>query len=123
MHSKPSVHVIDDDTLTLEVISSYLGDRFQVTTFSNPENALRSLQSSPPDLVLLDIVMPQLDGLDLLARLRERNQQQKVIIMTGQSTLSRVLASHRLRACDYIIKPIQKNDLASKVNKAFEQES
>ncbi len=100
------VAIIDDEQDILEMIEKYLkrAGNFEVITFNNPINALTRIDKSY-DVVLLDIMMPQMNGLDVLKTLREKNEAVKVVMMTAYSTLDKVLKSHREGATHYIMKP------------------
>lgn len=100
------VAVIDDEQEILDMIEKYLSraSGFEVMTFSNPLNAISRIDKSY-DAVLLDIMMPQMNGLDVLKRLHEKEPKLKIIMMTAYSTLDKVLKSHREGATHYIMKP------------------
>jgi len=100
------VAVIDDEQEILDMIEKYLSrtQGFAVTTFSNPQNAISRIDKSY-DVVLLDIMMPQMNGLDVLKSLHEKAPELKIIMMTAYSTLDKVLTSHREGATHYIMKP------------------
>ena len=100
------VAVIDDETEILNMISRFLNrnGKYSVTTFSNPVTAVNSLDESF-DVVLLDIMMPQMNGLDALEKIIEKTPDQKVIMMTAYSTLDKVLKSHKEGAVHYLMKP------------------
>jgi len=100
------VAVIDDENEILSVIQRFLSrsGKYNVTTFSNPVTALDSIDSTY-DIIMLDIMMPQMNGLDVLEKLMEKNPNQKVIMMTAYSTLDKVLKSHKHGATHYLMKP------------------
>ena len=101
------IAIVDDEQDILDVLEKFLnrGSEFDVTTFSKPLDGLSSVQSGSYDLVLLDIMMPQLDGLEFLRKLRESNPDVKVIMMTAYDTLERSLEAHKYGAKNYITKP------------------
>ena len=101
------VMVIDDEPQITQMIENALSANkdIQCSTFNNPLSAISSLKSHAPDVVLLDIMMPQMDGLKALEEIRERCPTAKVIMITAYSTLDRVLSSHKKGAHDFIIKP------------------
>ena len=108
MSKKYSILVIDDEIEILDMLSRFLNrnPNFSVQTFSNPVSALSSINNNTKyDLVLLDIMMPQMNGLDVLEKLKEINSDQKVIMMTAYSTLDKVLKSHKIGATNYVMKP------------------
>ncbi|AYJ80456.1 response regulator [Aliarcobacter cryaerophilus ATCC 43158] len=117
MSKKYSIAVIDDEVEILDMLSRFLNRNpdFSVQTFSNPVSALSSINNSTKyDLVLLDIMMPQMNGLDVLEKLKEINSNQKVIMMTAYSTLDKVLKSHKIGATNYVMKPFSSLDSLEK---------
>ncbi|RLA74482.1 MAG: response regulator [Epsilonproteobacteria bacterium] len=103
---KYKIAVVDDESEILGMIKRFL-DRtgnYDVTTYSNPVVAVDSIDNSV-DAVLMDIMMPQMNGLDALEKIMEKNQNQKVIMMTAYSTLDKVLKSHKEGATHYLMKP------------------
>ena len=117
MSKKYSILVIDDEIEILDMLSRFLNrnPNFSVQTFSNPVSALSSINNNTKyDLVLLDIMMPQMNGLDVLEKLKEINSDQKVIMMTAYSTLDKVLKSHKIVATNYVMKPFSSLDALEK---------
>ena len=115
---KIRVAVVDDEQDILDMIEKFLkrSGNFDVTTFINPMNALSSINDSY-DVVLLDIMMPQMNGLDALKELRAKYPNLKVIMMTAYSTLDKVLNSHREGAIHYVMKPFfSMKSLEEKIN-------
>ena len=117
MSKKYSILVIDDEIEILDMLSRFLNrnPNFTVQTFSNPVSALSSINNNTKyDLVLLNIMMPQMNGLDVLEKLKEINSDQKVIMMTAYSTLDKVLKSHKIGATNYVMKPFSSLDALEK---------
>ena len=117
MSKKYSILVIDDEIEILDMLSRFLNrnPNFSVQTFSNSVSALSSINNNTKyDLVLLDIMMPQMNGLDVLEKLKEINSDQKVIMMTAYSTLDKVLKSHKIGATNYVMKPFSSLDALEK---------
>ena len=117
MSKKYSILVIDDEIEILDMLSRFLNrnPNFSVQTFSNPVSALSSINNNTKyDLVLLDIMMPQMNGLDVLEKLKEINSDQKVIMMTAYSNLDKVLKSHKIGATNYVMKPFSSLDSLEK---------
>lgn len=105
--NKPiKVAIIDDEQDILDMIEKFLkrSGGFTIEVFSNPLNALSRIDKSY-DIVLLDIMMPQMNGLDVLKELHEKMPELKIIMMTAYSTLDKVLKSHREGATHYVMKP------------------
>ena len=100
------VAIIDDEQDILDMIEKYLRrlGGFEVEVFSNPTHALTRVDGKY-DIVFLDIMMPQMGGLDVLKALRDKAPDLKIVMMTAYSTLDKVLQSHREGATHYIMKP------------------
>lgn len=114
---KYSIAIIDDETEILDMLNRYLSrkENFSVSIYSNPITALTSIESKKYDLILLDIMMPQMNGLDVLEKIKEKNPEQKVMMMTAYSTLDKVLKSHKEGATNFVMKPF--DSLANLENK------
>ena len=115
------VAVVDDETEILSMIQRFLNrsEKYQVTTFSNPITAVESIDKTY-DVVLLDIMMPQMNGLDALEKIMDKNPEQKVIMMTAYSTLDKVLKSHKHGATHYLMKPFDSlQAIETKINEVL----
>ena len=85
---KPRILIVDDDAATLASLSrAFALEGYTALTASSAARALERLEDEPVDAILSDVVMPEMDGLELLARLRERAPEVPVILMSGQATL------------------------------------
>lgn len=101
------VVIVDDEHEILNMLERFLKrEGYQVSCFNNPVTAINALQADT-DLVLLDIMMPQMNGLDALPKIIEKNKNIKVLMMTAFSTLDKVLKAHRHGADDYVMKPFE----------------
>ncbi|AXH08894.1 response regulator [Malaciobacter halophilus] len=107
MKESYKIAIIDDETEILNMLSRFLNrsGKYSVSTFSNPVIALDSIKNESYDLILLDIMMPQMNGLDALEKIMNINEEQKVVMMTAYSTLDKVLKSHKQGATNYVMKP------------------
>ncbi len=108
MDNRYKIAVIDDENEILSMIDRFLSrnGKYSVTTFSNPITAINTIDDSY-DLILLDIMMPQMNGLDALEKIIAKNPEQKVVMMTAYSTLDKVLKSHKEGATHYLMKPFE----------------
>jgi len=112
------IAIIDDEVQILQSIQRYLSRRkqFEITVFDNPTEARKPLLNAEFDLVLLDIMMPQLNGIDILKELKKEQVPTKVIMMTAYSTLERAILSKDIGADDYLTKPfVSLRDVENKI--------
>ena len=109
------VLVVDDEPGVQESLRMLLKQEFDVVTAGDVESALRSIASHPPDLILLDIMMPGPSGLDLLAELEERAVTAPVVVLTATTQLSVAVEAMKQGAADFITKPFELDALRHKV--------
>jgi len=113
---KESVLVVDDDARMLRMIQMILGaEGYQVFMASNGEAALKMLVAENPDLALLDIMMPGIDGYTLCRRIREFSKI-PIIIVTAKGNVQEIAQGLECGADDYVIKPFSSKVLAARVN-------
>jgi len=110
-----SIAIVDDDRQITAMLEKYLkrNENYRVVVYNNPSTALSSINDSV-DVILLDIMMPQLNGLDFLPKIKEKYAKVNVIMMTAYSTLDKVLDSHRYGAEHYLMKPFDSLESVSK---------
>lgn len=113
--------VVDDESV-IRMLCAHALEDYQVTLAENGLEALDILRSSEFDIILSDIVMPGMGGLDLLRNIKERNPEQAVILMTGYSDKDIILEALKAGADDFINKPINILQLSTTVEKVFEKQ-
>ena len=101
----------DDLRLNLSGLLADLGEDVTVITASNGLEGLRALDQHAVDLVLTDLSMPELDGHELIRRLRSRLPQVPVVVITGDGNEETVVRCLQAGACDYLVKPVRADDL------------
>jgi putative two-component system response regulator len=108
-HNKDmTVLVIDDESIIRQVFSYYLEDReYSVMTAENGILGMEVFDREKPDIVLTDLRMPQADGLEVLAHIREQAPETPVVVISGANSLDDAVQALRLGAWDYLIKPVQ----------------
>jgi DNA-binding NtrC family response regulator len=101
------VLIIDDEQSIGRMLEKALGRSgdFKITYIDNPINALSRFRKGDYDGVLLDIMMPQKDGLSVLEEIKVKDPECVVVMMTAYSTLDKVLQSHKVGADHYLLKP------------------
>ncbi|MGE0255849.1 MAG: response regulator transcription factor [Alphaproteobacteria bacterium] len=110
-----SIALVDDDRNILTSISMALeSEGFQVRTFADGDEALRGLNARPADLVVLDIKMPRMDGMEMLGKLRQ-NSTVPVIFLTSKDDEIDEMLGLRMGADDYITKPFSQRLLIERI--------
>ena len=112
---KNNVFLIDDDKNILASISMLLeNEGYKVSTFSDGESGLKAILENSPDIAVVDIKMPRLDGIELLKKLR-RTSNMPVIFLTSKDTEIDELLGLKVGADDYITKPFSQNILMERI--------
>jgi two-component system NtrC family sensor kinase len=117
------VLVVDDSKEIRDFLTEYVLEPkgFQVLTASNGLMGLEMAMTERPDLMITDQQMPQLTGLELLTKLQEHNIDVPAILMTGQGSEETAVAAFRLGIRDYIIKPIDAQELSDSIDNALRE--
>jgi len=117
--SDKSILAVDDAAISLSLLKRNLqGAPYKLICVNSGEEALRFLKShQPPDLFILDIEMPKMNGYELAGKIRESGQKAPIIFLTGNTSKKNVLKAMALGAADFIVKPVDREHLAYKVNK------
>src|ERR1700758_11360 len=116
-----SVLVVDDEDLTLRTVSRGLRQEgFEVFTASSGEDALKVFAEEQPDLTLLDIVLPGIDGVEVLRRMKQANNAAIILMMSAYHMVDRAVEAMKLGAYDYLIKPFHLADMIATLHRATE---
>jgi len=111
----PTILIIDDDAEMTGLLNEFLEDhKYGVQIFHNPLEALEYLQTNSADLVLLDIMMPEMDGLNVLRKIREHSEI-PVMMLTAKGDVSDKVVGLELGADDYLPKPFEPQELIARV--------
>src|SRR5213596_1671352 len=123
MSTQPLVLVADDEPRITKLVAIALSEEgFRVVTANGGEQALQKAEEVRPDIVLLDIVMPDLDGIEVMRQLRERRPV-PVILLTAKGSTSDKAKGLDLGADDYIAKPFHPDELAARVRAVIRRSS
>ncbi|MCX4186572.1 sigma-54-dependent transcriptional regulator [Methylophaga sp. OBS4] len=118
---KPLILVVDDEPDIRELIRDILQDEnYQVSIAANGEQARKEFNTQPPDLVLLDIWMPDIDGISLLKEFKQQNKAVTIVMISGHGTIETAVEATRLGASDFIEKPLSTAKLLRGVEMALE---
>ena len=116
----PTILVVDDEATILQSLSGILSDEgFEVLTASNGYEALKLIDAESPDLVLLDIWMPGIDGIETLQEIKRTNPFLQVIIISGHGTIETAVKATKLGAYDFIEKPLSIEKVVVVINNAL----
>jgi len=120
---KKRVLAVDDEATNLSVIESALQDTYKVIAVNSGMRALKYVEKERPDMVLLDIYMQQMDGIETLRQIRakENGADIPVIMLTSDHERSAVVESAKLGVCDYVLKPFEPKDLLSRIDAALKK--
>jgi DNA-binding NtrC family response regulator len=117
-----SVFVVDDEQSMLEWLSVLLEQKgYDVTCFSNARKALRASKEEPPDVLLSDIKMPQMSGIELFGHMKRQREDLIGIFMTAFSSVDTAVGAIREGASDYLLKPFEVEQLNLSMEKALKQ--
>ena len=116
-----SVLVVDDEALTVRTVSRGLREEgFDVFTASSGEEALKVFHEEKPDLTLLDIVLPGIDGVEVLRQIKGASPASIVVMMSAYHMVDRAVEAMKLGAYDYLVKPFHLADMISTLRRASE---
>ncbi len=122
LENKKKVLIVDDETVVRKGISRALQKRGMSTkTAESGKSALDLLNDHPFDLVLLDIHMPDMDGIQMLKQIRTKYPDTEAIMITGYPTIDSAVHCVKLGALDYLVKPFRLDDLEAALNKTGRQ--
>ncbi len=113
------VLLIDDEQDFMDVLAERMRDRgMEVSTTTSPLEAVDLTEEKSFDAIILDLMMPEMDGLETLERLREKNPDLQIILLTGHATIEKGIEAMKLGAMDFLEKPIDIQTLNEKIKEA-----
>ena len=115
-----SVYIVDDEETIRQGVTMALESDYQVAAFDTGEAAIHAMRENPPDLVLLDIGLPGMDGIEVLRKIRDFYPEMLVIMITAYEDVDTVVAAMKLGAYDYVVKPLHMDALEVTVRNALE---
>ena len=116
-----SILIVDDETLTLNNLRKALEkEGYEIYLADSGERALEIMDKLKPDLVLLDLMLPGISGLEVLKNTKERGNETIVIMMTAYEILEKAVEAMKLGAYDYILKPFKISELKNTIRRALE---
>ena len=119
--SQPSLLVVDDEAGVRESLRLIFGKDFQIREAKSSEEAVRAVKEEQPDIILLDILMPGSDGLEILKRIKAIDPEGQVIMLTALNTARTAFTAKETGAFDYVTKPFDVDALRLRVEHALEK--
>ena len=119
MSDRPRVLVVDDELGPRESLRMILKPSYEIVTAESGEAALKTLGAFHPDLVFMDIKMPQMDGIELLQRIKRSDPSIEVVMITAYASLDTVKNALTHGAFEYLIKPFSRRDLEETARRAL----
>ena len=117
MHVRGSILVVDDEPTIGEVVSRYLERAgYEARVAEDGLAALDAVAERPPDLIVLDLMLPGLDGLEVMRRVRAEDRSSAIILLTAKGDESDRIVGLRLGADDYVVKPFSPAELVARVD-------
>jgi len=115
-----SVFVVDDEGVAREGVTLALKREYQVQAFASAEAVIDALESDTPDLILLDIGLPGMSGVEALKIIKKKHPEIIVIMITAYEDVETVISAMKLGAYDYVVKPLKMDSLIANVRVALE---
>lgn len=117
MTTKPKLLIVDDELLIRDLLYDYFKSRdYEITVADSGRHALAQMEETRFDTIILDLKMPDMDGLELASRIRAAGDEVPIIFMTGYPSMDSAIEAVRRHAADYFIKPFN----LKQMNKAVE---
>ena len=115
-----SIYIVDDEKTITDGVTMALEDDYRIKSFSDAETAITHLEKDPPDLILLDIGLPGMNGIDALHHIKDVYPDILVIMITAYEDVDTVISAMKLGAYDYVVKPLYMDGLEVTIGNALE---
>lgn len=115
---KYTIMIVDDEVLVARSISRFFrGEQYECFIINNPEDVVQSVRTKHPDVIIMDVQMPQKSGFDLLKEIREFDKSTPVIMISGNFDVSKIEALKKLGANECLEKPLSPSQFTTTVNR------
>ena len=115
-----SIYIVDDEESIREGVTMAFEEHYKIETFPTAETAIDAIKADFPDLILLDIGLPGMDGMNALREIKDLHPDILVIMITAYEDIASVISAMKLGAYDYVVKPIHMDSLEMTIRNAFE---
>lgn len=121
---KTRVLIVDDEEEFVQALSERLTIRdYDVSSALNGQDAVRKVKDYNFDVVILDVLMPGMNGIDVLREIKRIKPLTEVLMLTGHATVDSAIEGLKVGALDYLMKPCKTEDLVAKINKAHDKKA
>ncbi|MCP4346886.1 MAG: response regulator [Desulfobacterales bacterium] len=124
VNRRPSILIVDDVPKNLQVLGNILSEKkeYKIAAAVNGQQALGIINSAPPDIILLDVMMPEQDGFEICSKLKESDKTKEIpiIFLTAKTETEDIIKGFELGAADYVTKPFNKTELLVRVHNHLE---
>ena len=120
MKSETTIYVIDDDPGICDLFSEALGEQYAVKTFSTGKEGLKEISESPPDILILDLRLPEKGGLDVLREVKDEYPGVEVVMVTAHKDVKSAVEAMKTGAYDYVVKPFDVQEIEVIIQKVLE---
>jgi len=119
----PKVYILDDDLTFAKLLAVNLGQagRFRHEVFDHPEKLFTRCAEEPPDAVVTDLVMPEVDGIEVTSRLRRNDPYLPIFVLTGHAEMDTAIAALKAGANEYLTKPVNIDELTTLLKRALDE--
>src|SRR4030066_1620396 len=122
MEIKPTILIVDDEPGARQSLEVILEDDYQILAAESGQEALEILQKKSIHLILLDVHMPDMDGLEVLRKIKEEDEEKDVIMVPALNLARKAVDAVKLGAYDYITKPYEPEDILSTVDRVLSKQ-
>ncbi len=122
-HDRHIMIVEDDPVLLRGLTDNFVDEGYQVSTATDGQDAIAMLMSQPPDLLLLDVMIPKVNGYDVCRRIRSENMALPIIMLTAKGQEQEIVRGLELGADDYVTKPFGIHELLARVGRLLRRQS
>jgi two-component system response regulator AtoC len=119
----PTVLVVDDEQNQIEAYKVFLEDHFRLLSAKNGDEAISKVKTEPINVVLLDILMPKMDGIQVLKKIKQLNDNVEVIMVTGLKSINTAILAIKSGAYDYVMKPFDNTEIIDKIKRIIEKQN
>ena len=118
----PKAMVVDDSSFQRTVVSEAIGDYVEIVeTAENGQEAVEMFAEAQPDIMTMDIMMPEMDGIEALSKIKSQSPETKVVMVTSVSQKEKMREAAKAGADGYVTKPFEAEDLTAELTQALDE--